>query len=285
MTALIDKFTDLSVIGVGAGSTIYKARYLDDDKIYAITAVKWIKRGDERYLKQAANEFQVAREFVHRNIIRMYDFERVRKFFKPVRCIVMMEYFHGRMLSPKHSYTMTEMMGIFIQVASALSYMHQMGYVHTDVKPENILADKNALVKVVDFGVACRRSETKVRVQGTPEYIAPEQLSKKPLDERTDIYNLGTTMFRILTGRVAPENVRMTAPLSGNGSPGAMSLAKQGVSQLNPKVPEKFAYVVEKCARRSRSKRFQNMREVLDALTSCFKEVAPPDHPLLEPAL
>ena len=147
------------------------------------------------------------------------------------------------------------------------------------IKPENILVDRFGNVKIIDFGVACKRSATKDRVQGTPEFMAPEQLSKKPLDERTDIYNLGATMYKVLTGKVAPENASIVAPL-GNG--GDFSLAKVGIRAHNAGVTEKLERVVGKCCRRSRSKRYQRMGEVVEALEAALREVSPPGNRLLK---
>lgn len=275
----------MAVVGTGAGSTIFKGVDVRDGRVYAVKFVKWTQKGDERFLRQAANEFSVASQFRHENLVRMYDFRRLRRYFKVVECIVQMDYFPGKMLSPKNDFTLTDMLGVFIQVSRALAYMHQLGYVHTDVKPENILVDPAGTAILIDFGVACKRRSSKNRVQGTPEFMAPEQLSKKPLDERTDVYNLGTTMYKILTGKVAPENVHIAVPL-GNGSvQNSLALGKLGVRDHNAEVPEQFAYVIEKCCRRSRSRRYQSVRKVTDDLVCCLKEIAPPDHRFLKEAL
>lgn len=285
MATLLDEFTNLEVIGTGAGSTIFKGLHIRDGLVYAIKDVKWIREGDERYLRQATNEYRIGALLDHENLIKMHDFQRVRKYFKVVRCIVVMDYFPGVRLSPKNQFSIPNLVGIFLQVARALGYMHQMGFVHTDVKPENILVDQEANVKLVDFGVACRRESRKNRVQGTPDFIAPEQLSKKPLDARTDIYNLGTTMYKVLTGKVAPENIRMATPLGNGTIPESLSLAKFGVRHHNAAVPERLAHIVEKCSRRSRSKRYQNMREVEQELLATLREIAPPDHRFIKEAV
>jgi len=285
LASLLDNFTDLEVVGTGAGSTIYKGVDLRDGRIYAVKHIKWLQKGDERFLRQAANEFTVAGQFNHENLIRMYDFRRRRRYLRVIECLLQMDYFPGKMLSVRKSFSLPDIIGIFIQVSRALAYMHQLGYVHTDIKPENILVDESAEIKVIDFGVACKRRSTKDRVQGTPEFIAPEQLSKKPLDERTDVYNLGTTMYKILTGRVAPENVRIAVPL-GNGSiENSLSLGKFSVREHNAEVSEQLAYVIEKCCRRSRSRRYQSMRQVTEDLVACLKEVGPPDHRFLKEAV
>jgi len=272
----LDAFANLEVVGTGAGSTIYRGTSLDDGKVYAVKVIRRTQAGDKRFIKQAANEFRVASVLDHKNIVKMYASGRVRRFLRTVEYSIVMEYFPGRMLSEHNKFTIPEIISIFLQVADALAYMHRMGYVHTDVKPENILVDNKAAAKIIDFGVACKRNETKDRVQGTPEFMAPEQVSKKPLDERTDIYNLGATMYKVLTGKTAPVNVGIANPM-GNGE--GLSLAKLGVRFHNAAVPEKFAHVIEKCCRRSRSKRYQRMSEVVEALSAALRDVAPAGSP------
>ena len=204
---------------------------------------------------------------------------RRRKLLRTVEYDIVMDYFPGRMLCDRAGLAMPDMVAVFLQVARAIEYMHRLGFVHTDIKPENILVDDRGDVRVIDFGVACKRCETKDRVQGTPEFMAPEQVSKKPLDERTDIYNLGATMYKVLTGKVTPENATIVAP-RGNGSD--VSLAKHDMRQHNSLVPAALAHVVEKCARRSRSRRYQRMGEVVEALTAVLRELAPSGHRFLE---
>ncbi len=279
MQPILHRFSDVHVAGTGAGSTIFKGVSTQDGKTYAIKVVKWTQPGDERFVKQAINEYKIASILDHRNIIQMYSCQKTRRFFKTVEFDIVMEYFGGKMLSERSKFPMPDLIGVFLQVAEALSYMHQIGFVHTDIKPENILVDDNANVKVIDFGVACKRNATKDRVQGTPEFMAPEQTTKKPLDERTDIYNLGATMYKVLTGKVVPENIGLANPM---GSSDPLSLMKTTVRDHNALVPEKFSRVVEKCSRRSRSKRYQRMSEVVDELAAALRDVAPPDHRFLK---
>jgi serine/threonine-protein kinase len=82
--------------------------------------------------------------------------------------------------------------------------MHQKGFVHCDMKPNNILLSKAGSIKIIDLGQSCRIGTTKQRIQGTPDYIAPEQVKRKPLGPKTDIFNLGATMYWALTGHNVP---------------------------------------------------------------------------------
>ncbi len=278
LNSALAEFSDLEVVGTGAGSTIFRGTSQADGRTYAIKVVKHTREGDERFIKQAQNEFRIASILEHDNIIKVFCDRRRRKWFRTLEYDIVMEYFGGRMLCDRADLSMPDLIAVFWQVARAVEYMHRMGFVHTDIKPENILVDERANVKVIDFGVACKRNETKDRVQGTPEFMAPEQVSKKPLDERTDIYNLGATMYKVLTGQVSPENASIVAPLSGKD----VSLVKKDMRYHNALIPESLCHVVEKCCRRSRSRRYQRMGEVVAALTAALREVAPPGYGFLE---
>src|SRR5207247_2879474 len=106
---------------------------------------------------------------------------------------------------------------IFHRVAAGLYHMHRRGVCHADLKPNNVLLSRAGDVKIIDYGLAWIKNEPKGRVQGTPEYMAPETAKHLIVDEKTDIYNFGATMYRLTTWRLPPPVV--PAP----GSPGLTS--------------------------------------------------------------
>ena len=114
-----------------------------------------------------------------------------------------MEYVDGKTLDEVEAPTMAQLVLIFNQVAEALVHMHRRGVYHGDLKPGNIMVTKDGKVKLIDFGTAWLKGEVKNRIQGTPQYMAPESATEKVVDERTDIYNFGATMYRMFTGRYA----------------------------------------------------------------------------------
>ena len=143
----------------------------------------------------------------------------------------MIEFVEGKTLDEIEAPELSQLVLIFCQVTSALTHMHRRGVFHGDLKPANIMLTKTGQVKLIDFGTAWVRGQDKHRVQGTPQYIAPEQAIEKMVDEKTDIYNFGATMYRMFTGRFAQPGIpkpgddrKLVSPLKINARiPGALS--------------------------------------------------------------
>ena len=122
---------------------------------------------------------------------------------------LIMELFDGEPLESRRPRTIFEAVERFIQVGEALEAMHAAGYVHCDLKPNNILLGSEGWTKVIDLGQAWRIGVVKPRVQGTPDYMAPEQVKCEPVTERTDIFNFGATLYWTLTGKNVPTLFRL----------------------------------------------------------------------------
>jgi serine/threonine-protein kinase len=152
---------------------------------------------------------------------------------------------------------------VFIQSAAALHAMHKAGYVHCDIKPINIMITPEGSVKIIDFGQSCKSGTVKERIQGTPDYIAPEQVLRKPVTAQTDIFNLGATMYWALTARTPP-----TLYTVQKGSDNAILSDDlfQTPIQINPTVPEPFNRLVMECIATSQSKRPASMEIVIQRL-------------------
>jgi serine/threonine-protein kinase len=116
-----------------------------------------------------------------------------------------------------------------------------MGYVHADLKPNNILRSSDGRVKVIDFGQSCKIGTVKERIQGTPEYISPEQVIRHPITVQTDVFNLGATLYWALVGKTIP--TLYTVNKKGDNSFLAVDMI-QTPGQLNPRVPVALSNLV-----------------------------------------
>src|SRR5205085_290638 len=133
---------------------------------------------------------------------------------------------------------------VFELVAAALAHMHRRGVLHADMKPGNVMLSRAGEVKVIDYGLAWVKGEPKERLQGTPEYMAPETVKRKLINERTDIFNFGATMYRLVTFRLPPPTV---------GEPGMDVDAELWARQLKPvqecnaAAPPELALLIHRC--------------------------------------
>jgi serine/threonine-protein kinase len=144
---------------------------------------------------------------------------------------------------------------ILIDAATALSHVHESGYMHLDFKPENILVTRNAAVRLIDFDMAQPIPEKPVKFSknpGTPGYMAPEQLKREPIDARADIFAYGVSAYELLTNQ---------KPFPGD-SPGEILAAQMQVDgptplrEHNPDVPAALEKVVMKCLERDPDRRY-----------------------------
>jgi serine/threonine protein kinase len=156
---------------------------------------------------------------------------------------------------------------LFRCLADGLAHMHFRRVYHGDLKPNNIMVSRTGDVKIIDYGLATIRGESKDRLQGTPEYMAPEQAKRRVVDEKTDIYNLGATMYRMITMRLPPTHVRDRSD-EGNlrmDSRTARRMLKP-VQDLAPGVPRELSDLIHHCLEYRPANRPKTMADVAKAL-------------------
>jgi eukaryotic-like serine/threonine-protein kinase len=219
------KYRVINTLGTGAGSTILLiSDKTGGGKRYALKVVRKQDPEDEVYVQQAKTEFEAAKKLNHPAIAKVFDCRTKKAWFKVTGVELLLEFVDGKTLDEIEAPELGQLVLIFCQVSSALTHMHRRGVFHGDLKPANIMLAKNGQVKLIDFGTAWVRGQEKNRIQGTPNYIAPEQATEKLVDEKTDIYNLGATMYRMFTGRFAQQGIlkpgedrKLVPPVKVNG--------------------------------------------------------------------
>jgi len=250
-------------IGEGAGSIIYAVTHPQSKQIYALKHV--VRKTDKhvRFIDQLEAEFEVGRKISHPNLRRVIDYQAKKTLLgKVTEAALVMELFDGVPLDVNMPRAMTQLVQVFIDTGKALEAMHAAGFVHCDLKPNNILVSRQLEVKVIDLGQACPIGTKKERIQGTPDYIAPEQVKCLPVSLRTDIYNLGATMYWALSGRKMP--TLFTIKKGENSLLSDDLIPSPHV--LNPLVPESLANFVMECVRINPRKRPADMGEVVRRL-------------------
>ena len=168
-------FTIIKRIGNGARSTIYLATNEADGTSVALKRIVFERPEDSRVFEQTQTEYKVARRIDHPYVRKCYELKKIRSMFKVKEMLLSMELFDGKTLEDSPTLSLVDVLLVFRMVASGLNAIHREGFVHCDIKPNNILLSKSGSIKIIDFGQSCKIGTTKPRIQGTPDYIAPEK--------------------------------------------------------------------------------------------------------------
>jgi serine/threonine protein kinase len=257
----------LGKLGSGAMAVVYKAKQLSLDRVVAIKVLpkKFVQKSD--YVDRFYKEGRIAAKLNHNNIVQAIDVGEVGGLYYFV-----MEYVEGKTLyddlSKGKIFDEREALDIIIQLANALAHAHAQGLIHRDVKPKNIMINKDGVVKLADMGLARETSDIKAarheqgKAFGTPYYIAPEQIRGEiDIDGRADIYALGGTLFHMVTGRV---------PFEANSPSEVMKKhLKEALvppDHINTALSAGISEVIEVMMAKNRDERYKNMEELLTDL-------------------
>jgi serine/threonine-protein kinase len=258
----IGGFSIIRRIGTGARSTIYLATDLQDSIEVALKRVIFEKPEDSRIFEQVETEYKVARRIDHPYIRKCYKLKKIRSMFVVKELLLSMELFDGKTLEETPALSLLDVLLVFRMVASGLMAMHQQGFVHCDIKPNNILINETGSIKIIDLGQSCKIGTVKPRIQGTPDYIAPEQVRRKALGPKTDIFNLGATMYWALTGKHVPTLIPKKDSF-GLPLPPQPRLAPH---ELRKQLPIAISKLVMDCIEDDPAKRPRDMMTVISRL-------------------
>jgi serine/threonine-protein kinase len=254
-------FTLLRRLGSGARSTIYLATDEQDGTNVALKRVIFEKMEDKRVIEQTQTEYEVARRIDHPYVRKCYKLKKIRSVLRLKELLLSMEFFEGKTLEEGSTLSLGDVLLVFRMVANGLNAMHQQGFVHCDIKPNNILLNKSGSIRIIDLGQSCKIGTTKPRIQGTPDYIAPEQVRRKPLGPKTDIFNLGATMYWALTGKNVPT---LIPKKNSYGLPVTKPL--RAPHELKKRIPMTVSRLVMDCVQNDPTERPRNMMTVVSRL-------------------
>jgi serine/threonine protein kinase len=268
-TLQIGPFTILGTLGKGAHSTILHIRRTGDSKQYALKVVPLEDKDDLKFLEQARHEFRVAQMLSHPNLIKIYALETPRDWlFRVRKGHLLTEYVNGQTLDTLKHLPLPKLAQVFEKIAAGMVHMHRRHVLHADLKPNNVMLSRTGDVKILDYGLAWVKGEAKNRVQGTPEYMAPEQAQHGMVSERSDVYNFGATMYRLLTFRLPPSVTASSEGVQMNAK--TFDVLLKPVQEFNPQAPPRLDQLVRRCLAFKGQMRPESMAEVHDEL----KEIA-----------
>jgi len=254
-----DRYRVERSIGRGGMAEVFLARDILLDRPVALKVLFPEYAIDPNFVERFRREAQSAAALTHPNIVAVYDWGKVNATY-----FIAMEYVEGKtlatLLKERGSLSPTHTCDVISEVASALSFAHENGVIHRDVKPGNILIGLGGQVKVADFGIAralganVEEALTEIgSVMGTATYLSPEQAQGAQPDPRSDIYSLGVMMYELVAGR---------PPFVGDS---AVAIAYQHVHnfpqplrEVVADLPRGFESVVAKCMAKSEQRRYEN---------------------------
>jgi len=191
-------------LGTGAASVIFAVQ---DEKTGELRTLKHVVRRDDmdkRMIEQVETEYRIASQIDHPYVRKVYQIKRFKRRLITREIYLLMEYCPGITLEKSRGRSLLDLLLTFRMVAHGLQGMHEAGFIHCDIKPNNIIIGEDGSVRIIDLGQSCHIGTVKPRIQGTPDYIAPEQVKRKALGRQTDVFNLGATFYWALTGKHVP---------------------------------------------------------------------------------
>ncbi len=252
-------------IGTGAGAIITLAREKLSRRPVAIKHVVCRQPEDIRFIKQAETEYEVGSRCEHPYLRKCYEIIRTKRWLKTKELFLIMEFVEGAPLEEQCPEELSDILPLFIKIAEGLQALHGFGYAHADIKPHNILITRDGGVKIIDFGQSCSLGHKKDRVQGTPDYMAPEQVQRRKIDHRTDLFSLGATMYWVLTGKYFRTSIS-TAPTGTKVVDIEARRASEPPIELNPEVPLALSNLIMECCAPEREHRPADMREFISRI-------------------
>jgi serine/threonine protein kinase len=274
---VMGQYRILDELGRGGMGRVYKAEHMTMGRVVALKILSPNLTKTERARQLFHREVKAAAKLSHPNIVTAFDANQVGD-----RCFLVLEYVDGPnlqdLVKEKGLLPVAQACDYVRQAALGLQHAHDLGMVHRDVKPHNLLVQPAAaagvpsVVKILDFGLARLGAaedgadgdsiETKNTVMGTPDYMPPEQArSLHDVDGRSDVYSLGCTLYYLLTGQVPfPGGTTMEKLVRHNTEP------PKSVTELRPDVPAEVAAVVRKMMAKKPEDRYPSAAELAAAL-------------------
>jgi len=257
-----ERYEIMSRIGYGGMANVYKAQ---DRKLNRLVAVKVMKpefREDSSFVAKFQKEAQAAAKLSHPNVVNVYDVGEDRGLQ-----YIVMELIEGitlkNYIAKKGKLSVKEATSIAIQVSLGLEAAHNVGIIHRDVKPQNIMISTDGKVKLSDFGIAKAINSNTItaNVMGSVHYSSPEQVRGGYSDAKSDIYSLGITMYEMVTGRV---------PFDGDTTVAiAIKHLQEEIvppSIYTPDLPYSLEQIILKCTQKNPERRYQNVGELIEDL-------------------
>ncbi len=258
-------------IGSGGMADVYKAWDIEKETYVAIKVLKNEYTENAEFVRRFKREATAMYNIRHKNIVRVYEMGMYEGMY-----YIAMEYIEGITLKniiKKHGALPTDVC-VFVaeQICDALGYAHNMGIIHRDIKPQNIIVVDDWTIKIVDFGIARDVSASTMtfmgpNVLGSVHYISPEQAKGEYVDQKSDLYSLGIVLYEMLTGELPFEgDTTVTVALKH------INEEVRKPSDVDPMLPESLSKVVMKAVQKNPEYRYASAPLMKDDLERALEE-------------
>lgn len=270
MSKRLENLMFVRELGAGNGTRCALMRDVTDHKFYckksvAATAPNW-----KSQIRQLKNEYDVGVGNVHPALRKSLEYGIVKRKLRPIEAYNILQFVDGVSLDKfAETAALKTVLKIFYHCADGLLELHKRGFVHADLKPLNILCAKNGRPTIIDFGQACPTLHKKERIQGTENFIAKEQVDRKPLDQRTDVFGLGATMHKVLLGRHVETELNKKT-----GGSVSIERVRDTISFNGEVLDTMLLKLVNDCCEEDRANRPSSMQLVKDRLELAFERLA-----------
>jgi hypothetical protein len=260
---IVGDYRVIGVLGAGGMGSVYKVQNLISDRMDAMKVLLPDLRSSPALAERFLNEIKVLASFSHPNIAALHTALRVNN-----QLLMIMELVDGTNLEDRLAHgplPVGEVISYLSQALSALSYAHGRGVVHRDIKPANIAINSAGTVKLLDFGIARGEMNTHLTrtgmVLGSLFFMSPEQVSGRAADARSDLYSVGVTLYKAITGK---------RPVEGDSEYAVMRAQTEAIPipphELNPALPRALSDAIMRALAKSPDDRFQSADDFRRAL-------------------
>jgi eukaryotic-like serine/threonine-protein kinase len=259
------------LVGSGGMSSVYRAHDRLLERTVALKILHEQFTRDDDYVERFRREARAVAQLAHPNIVTVID-----RGEQDGRQFIVFEYVDGmnlkELMTREGPLSPREAIELALQVARGLSFAHESGLVHRDVKPQNVLLDADGRAKVTDFGIAHAVDVDGMTItgtiMGTSNYIAPEQARGQPVDEQTDVYSLGCVLYELLAGDVPFDGDNFVAVAMRHVNDPVPS-----VRDVRPDVPPRLDWAIQQAMAKDHDERFESMADFAAELEACHAEL------------
>ncbi|MGE3173121.1 MAG: protein kinase [Planctomycetota bacterium] len=264
----IPGFRILGQLGRGGNGVVYRAEQVSLHREVALKVLDKKFTDDPQFVAKFVAEARAAAKLGHPNVVHVFDVDQASSTY----FYTMEVMHHGSLeawLKKNGKMPVEQALQVIADAANGLAYAESLGIVHRDIKPDNLMLDQHGTAKIADLGLAFTGEGDEDKVAGTPHFMAPEQVLRKGVDHRTDLYALGCTFYRLVTGKTPFRGQTVKDILKGH-----VRETAEPAHKVEPTVPADVSAIIQRLMEKEPGARYQSANELLEDVTELLQPPA-----------